>query len=115
MNKYQKELINKCEPYIAGTFFNAFYIIPGGVRYNGFWGKSETFNKIYVVCEDYKNKKFYLLGDKYQIDIIDLCGLHLNADVPAKLNCLRFYSILYSHKLVIREIISAPAIEEVKV
>lgn len=114
MNKYQKELIDKCEPYIVGTLFDALYIIPSGVLYNGFWGKSKSFNSIYVVCRDCVKEKFYLIGNEYPIDILDLYGLHLTADVPTKLNCLRFHTTLHRSRLVIKEILSELTIEEVK-
>ena len=87
MNKEQKELIAKCEPYVDGTPFKSFYVIPSGKLYTGFWGKN-GFNKIYIICRN--GDKLYLVGE-YQCDVLDILPLHsLHIDVPHKFNALLF-------------------------
>lgn len=115
MNKYQKELIEKCEQYELGTPFDNLYIIPSGVSYNGFWGKN-GYNKIYLVCGVYEDndEKFYLVGKEYQVDILhfgDLSNpLALNCDIPNKLNCVRFFCYGRKH-FVINDVVSSVKIE----
>lgn len=119
MNKYQKELIEKCEPYPIGMPFQSFYVIPSGVSYNGFWGKN-GYNKIYIVCTIYDEKqdkeKFYLVGEKYQVDVLQLGDflkptLAISCDIPNKLNCLHFFNLDRSKKFVIKDVLSSVVIE----
>lgn len=113
MNKYQKELIEKCEQYEAGTPFDELYIIPSGVLYNGFWGKN-GYNRIYLVCG--VKDKVYLVGKEYQIDVLDFGDflkpiLALNCDIPNKLNCVRFFCNSRSQHFVIKDVASSVVIE----
>lgn len=117
MNKYQKELIEKCEQYEVGTPFDNLYIIPSGVLYNGFWGKN-GYNKIYLVCSVRKDnyEKFYLVGKEYQIDVLQFGDFlknipALNCDIPNKLNCVRFFCIDRTKHFVIKDVVSSVVIE----
>lgn len=119
MNKYQKELIEKCEQYEVGTPFDNLYIIPSGVLYNGFWGKN-GYNKIYLVCSVCKDndEKFYLVGKKCQIDVLQFGDYFkpalatFNCDIPNKLNCVRLFC--YGKRFVIKDILSSLTIEVIK-
>lgn len=122
MNKYQKELIEKCEPYEVGTPFDNLYIIPSGKLYNGFWGKN-GYNKIYLVCGVHEDNedKFYLVGKKHQVDVLDFGDYlkqHtltvLSCDIPNKLNCVRLFH-LGRKKFVIRDVLSTVTIEEIEI
>ena len=115
MNKYQKELIDKCEPYPVGTPFDVLYIIPSGVSYNGFWGKN-GYNKIYLVCRDTKNDKWYIVGDEYECDVLSFNNHSnykdvpaLRADIPNKLNCL---CVVGKRRLVFNVILSNMTLED---
>lgn len=120
MNKYQKELIEKCEPYEVGTPFDNLYIIPSGVSYNGFWGKN-GYNKIYLVCGVHKDNddKFYLVGEEYQVDVLQFGDflkptLALSCDIPNKLNCVRFFCLGRSKHFVIKDVLSSVTIEVIQ-
>lgn len=124
MNKYQKELIAKCEPYVEGTPFDYLYVIPAGKLYNGFWGKN-GYNKIYLVCKDIdsktKEEKCYLIGDACQVDVVHLGEYHevdrsvYKFDVIPKLNCTRIYTFASNKKLVVKCILSCIEVTEVEV
>ena len=90
MNKYQKELIEKCEPYVDGTPFRDLYIIPGGKLYRGFWGIN-GYNRFYLVCVS-RDDKHYVIGVNYQIDSGWFASKEmLNFDIPKHLDCVRFW------------------------
>lgn len=115
MNKYQKELIEKCEQYEVGTPFDELYIIPSGVLYNGFWGKN-GYNRIYLVCG--VKDKVYLVGKEYQIDVLQFGDFlkptsALNCDIPNKLNCVRFVHHGRS-RFVIKDVLSSSVTIEVE-
>ena len=108
MNKYQKELIARCETYPLGTPFDCLYIIPSGKLYNGFWGKN-GYNKIYLVCQVHiegQGDKYYLIGNEYEIDVVELPNTRF--DIPEKLNCIRCFA---DKHFVINEILSALTVE----
>ena len=89
MNKALKELIAKCEPYVDGTPFSSFYVIPSGKSYDELWGKN-GFNQIYIICRN--GDKFYLVSG-CQCDVLNISPLRdICAEVPSKLNILSFWS-----------------------
>ena len=110
MNKKQKELIAQCKPYPLGTPFDCLYIIPSGKLYNGFWGKN-GYNKIYLVCQVQikdKDDEYYLIGDKYEIDVVSLPNIEF--DIPKELNCVRCF-VGSGKRFVINTILSSLDVE----
>lgn len=117
MNKYQKELIEKCEQYKEGTPFNVLYIIPSGVAFNAF-GEKNGYNNIYLVCGTHQgeDEKFYVVGKEHQIDVVQFGdfltpAVTLRCDVPNKLNCARFFCHVRNKHFVIKNVASFVAVE----
>ena len=117
MNKFQKEIIAKCEPYKEGTLFDELYVIPAN-KYTGFcyYAKSKCqYQRILLVCYAYKDNKWYVSSSDYQCDllsIVQLGDVPIRFDVPLHTNTLRafcsgymfyFYEELSEMKLMLRK------------
>ena len=117
MNKYQKELIAKCKPYPLGTPFHNLYIIPSGKKYNGFWGKN-GFNKIYLVCSVHKpdddDDEYYLIGQDYDVDVLQFDAILMSCDVPSETNCVRLFCVDRNKRFVINEVLSSIIVEVIE-
>lgn len=109
MTKTQKQLIAKCEPYVDGTLFSSFYVIPSGKLYKGSWGKN-GFNQIYIICKN--EDKLYLVGG-CQCDVLHITPLrNIHIEVPNKSNTISFWG---RNKFIIKNSnLSTVTIEEVK-
>lgn len=110
-NKKQLKLIEGAAPYVENTPFDVLHIITCGELYRGFWGKN-GYNKIVLVCEDTKEKKKYILGDKYQCDVLQIWHdiPHMNIDIPKETNTIRLWPIEHKKRMVF-EVINLSSLE----